>query len=151
MAEDTPDEIWRATREMLALIIRINGVRADDLASALFTTTPDLNIAFVGAAKPNTFGGGAYARGIKPEMYAGFESPIPANNNTKKPETKREAKKDRGAKREEKSAAAAPATTPRAPPVHRNSATRLAGSRASPRASTCCTPAPSMASWAAPA
>jgi hypothetical protein len=47
---------------------------------------PDLNIAFVGAAKPNTFGGGAYARGIKPEMYAGFESPIPANNNTKKPE-----------------------------------------------------------------
>jgi hypothetical protein len=45
----------------------------------------DLNIAFVGAAKPNTFGGGAYARGIKPEMYAGFESPIPANNNTKGP------------------------------------------------------------------
>jgi hypothetical protein len=48
--------------------------------------TADLNIAFVGAAKPNTFGGGAYARGIKPEMYSGFESPIPANNNTKKPE-----------------------------------------------------------------
>ena len=43
---------------------------------------PDLNIAFVGAGKPNTFGGGAYARGIKPEMYAGYESPIPANNNT---------------------------------------------------------------------
>jgi hypothetical protein len=41
----------------------------------------DLNIAFVGAAKPNTFGGGAYARGIKPEMYAGFESPIPANKH----------------------------------------------------------------------
>ena len=71
--------------------------------------TADLNVAFVGAAKPNTFGGGAYARGIKPEMYAGFESPIPANNNTKKPETKREAKKDRGAKKEEKSAAASPA------------------------------------------
>ena len=50
----------------------------------------DLNIAFVGAAKPNTFAGGAHARGIKPEMYAGFESPIPANNNTKgaeKPKT----------------------------------------------------------------
>ncbi len=42
----------------------------------------DANIAFVGAFKPNTFAGGAYARGIKPEMYAGFESPIPANNNT---------------------------------------------------------------------
>ncbi|GEP44500.1 PVC-type heme-binding CxxCH protein [Brevifollis gellanilyticus] len=43
----------------------------------------DMNIAFVGAGKPNTFAGGAYARGIKPEMYAGFTSPIPANNNTK--------------------------------------------------------------------
>jgi hypothetical protein len=53
---------------------------------------PDLNVAFVGAAKPNTFGGGAYARGIKPEMYAGFESPIPANANTKKPEKKKDEK-----------------------------------------------------------
>lgn len=44
---------------------------------------PDANIAFVGPFKPNTFGGGAYARGIKPQMYAGFESPIPANNNTR--------------------------------------------------------------------
>ena len=43
---------------------------------------PDANIAFVGTFKPNTFGGGAFARGIKPEMYAGFETPIPANNNT---------------------------------------------------------------------
>ena len=48
----------------------------------------DLNIAFLGAAKPNTFAGGAYARGIKPEMYAGFESPIPANNNTTNPNPK---------------------------------------------------------------
>ena len=39
------------------------------------------SIAFVGPFKPNTNNGGAYARGIKPEMYAGFESPIPANNN----------------------------------------------------------------------
>ncbi|MEQ1828702.1 MAG: ThuA domain-containing protein, partial [Pirellula sp.] len=43
---------------------------------------PDANIAFVGPFKPNTFGGGAYARGIKPEMYAGFESQIPANSDT---------------------------------------------------------------------
>ena len=48
--------------------------------------TADLNIAFVGPFKPNTFAGGAYARGIKPEMYAGWDSPIPANANTKKPE-----------------------------------------------------------------
>lgn len=46
---------------------------------------PDLDIAFVGPFKPNTFGGGAYARGIKPEMYAGWESVIPANANTKAP------------------------------------------------------------------
>lgn len=45
----------------------------------------DLNIAFVGPFKPNTFAGGAYARGIKPEMYAGWDSPIPANANTKRP------------------------------------------------------------------
>lgn len=67
--------------------------------------TPDLNIAFVGAAKPNTFAGGGYARGIKPEMYAGFESPIPANNNTKKPETKKEVKKE--ARQEKRQQAAA--------------------------------------------
>jgi len=60
--------------------------------------TADANIAFVGPFKPNTFGGGAYARGIKPEMYAGFESPIPANDNTKdlntKPAKEPEAKKN---------------------------------------------------------
>lgn len=50
--------------------------------------TPDLNVAFAGPFKPNTFGGGAYARGIKPEKYAGFESQIPANNDTKGPEPK---------------------------------------------------------------
>ncbi len=47
---------------------------------------PDANIAFVGPFKPNTFGN-AYARGVKPEMYAGFESPIPANNNVSEPDS----------------------------------------------------------------
>jgi hypothetical protein len=42
-----------------------------------------------------------YARGIKPEMYAGFESPIPANNNTKKPEDQEGRQEDKGAKKEE--------------------------------------------------
>jgi hypothetical protein len=45
---------------------------------------PDLDISFVGPFKPNTFSNGGYAQGIKPQMYAGFESPIPANNNLKK-------------------------------------------------------------------
>ena len=54
--------------------------------------TPDLNIAFVGPFQPNTFSNQGHARGVKPEMYAGFESPIPANHDTKeagpKPEKK---------------------------------------------------------------
>ena len=61
----------------------------------------DLKIDFVGPFKPNTFGNGSYAKGIKPEMYAGFESPIPANNDTKKtdvkpaaPNSKKAAKRD---------------------------------------------------------
>ena len=65
--------------------------------------TPTLNIAFVGPYKPNTFSGGAYARGIKPEMYAGFESQIPANNNTKNPDAK-PAKKNEPKKNEPKKA-----------------------------------------------
>ncbi|MEQ1850827.1 MAG: PVC-type heme-binding CxxCH protein [Chthoniobacteraceae bacterium] len=78
---------------------------------------PDLNIAFLGAAKPNTFAGGAYARGIKPEMYAGFESPIPANNNTTNPNPKPEKKKDgaqggKGAKKEARQEAAAKTAEP---------------------------------------
>ncbi len=72
---------------------------------------PDLNIAFVGPFKPNTFGGGAYARGIKPEMYAGWESPIPANSNTKKPETKKPEAKKNSKPQESKAAASASAAT----------------------------------------
>lgn len=49
---------------------------------------PDANIAFVGPFKPNTFGNAANARGIKPSMYTGFESPIPANDDTQKPDAK---------------------------------------------------------------
>lgn len=72
---------------------------------------PDANIDFVGPFKPNTFNGGGYARGIKPEMYAGFESPIPANNQTKdpnsKPEKKQEPKKDDNTKKNAQGDAAA--------------------------------------------
>lgn len=65
---------------------------------------PDLQVALVGPGKPNTFGNNVNAKGIKPEMYAGFESPIPANNNTgpnapKKPEEKKpDPKKDEAPK-----------------------------------------------------
>jgi type 1 glutamine amidotransferase len=70
---------------------------------------PDLNIDFVGPFEPNTFGGGAYARGIKPEMYAGYASQIPANHNTSAPaKTKAEAKSEPA----KQAQAAAPAPAP---------------------------------------
>lgn len=45
---------------------------------------PDMNVSLVGKYQPNTFSNAGYARGIKPEMYAGYDTPIPANNNTGK-------------------------------------------------------------------
>ena len=57
--------------------------------------TPDMNVAVVGPFKPNTFGNQTHARGIKPEMYAGFESPIPATNNTNQSAVQDAEKKDK--------------------------------------------------------
>jgi chorismate mutase len=44
--ENSSGAILRATREMLALIIRINDIHAEDVCSVQFTTTPDLNAEF---------------------------------------------------------------------------------------------------------
>jgi len=46
VAENTPNAILEATREMLYLLIRVNGIRSQDLASAYFTTTVDLNATY---------------------------------------------------------------------------------------------------------
>ena len=43
---NTREDILRATRELLALMIRQNGIRAEDVASAFFSTTPDLDAEF---------------------------------------------------------------------------------------------------------
>jgi len=43
---NSPPDIVRATRELLALMIRRNGIRPDDVASAIFSTTPDLDAEF---------------------------------------------------------------------------------------------------------
>lgn len=40
--EDTPDAILKATRELLALMIQVNGIASEDVASVYFTTTPDV-------------------------------------------------------------------------------------------------------------
>ena len=79
----TPEDI---TNEGYRRLI-VNGcLWALGLESAI---TAELAIAFVGPFKPNTFGVG-YALGVKPEMYAGFTSPIPANNNVKKAAPKKQ-------------------------------------------------------------
>ena len=43
---NTRDDILRATRELLALISRLNGIRPEDVASAIFSTTRDLDAEF---------------------------------------------------------------------------------------------------------
>jgi chorismate mutase len=44
--EDTPEAILTATRELLAALAAANGIATEDIASAFFTTTPDLRSAF---------------------------------------------------------------------------------------------------------
>ena len=46
-AEDnSPEEILKATRQLLALMIRQNGIEPEDVASAIFSTTTDLDAEF---------------------------------------------------------------------------------------------------------
>jgi chorismate mutase len=42
VGSDNEDEILEATRELLQSILAANGMSVDDIASAYFTTTPDL-------------------------------------------------------------------------------------------------------------
>ena len=43
---NTSDEILEATRQLLALLIRQNGIQPEDVASAVFTVTKDLDAEF---------------------------------------------------------------------------------------------------------
>ena len=43
---DDRDQILNATRQLLALMIRRNGIESEDVASALFTVTSDLKAEF---------------------------------------------------------------------------------------------------------
>jgi chorismate mutase len=46
-AEDnSPEEILKATRQLLALLIRQNGIEPEDVSSAIFSTTTDLDAEF---------------------------------------------------------------------------------------------------------
>ena len=46
IAANTREEILTATRQLLALMIRSNGIESHDVASALFSTTPDVDAEF---------------------------------------------------------------------------------------------------------
>lgn len=48
--ENTAEDIYAATREMLERLIEANGIEERDVAMAYFTVTPDLNAAFPAAA-----------------------------------------------------------------------------------------------------
>ncbi|MFN8495919.1 MAG: chorismate mutase [Caldilineaceae bacterium] len=43
---DDREAVLAATRELLGLMIRLNGIHSTDVASAIFTTTPDLTTVF---------------------------------------------------------------------------------------------------------
>ncbi len=43
---NSPEEILKATRQLLALMIRANGIEPEDVASATFSTTTDLDAEF---------------------------------------------------------------------------------------------------------
>jgi len=47
---DEREVVLKATRELLALMIQLNNIRSEDVASAIFTTTPDLVAAFPATA-----------------------------------------------------------------------------------------------------
>jgi chorismate mutase len=49
-AANTRESILEATRDMLARLIEANDLRHDDIASAIFSTTPDLNAEFPAVA-----------------------------------------------------------------------------------------------------
>jgi chorismate mutase len=44
--DNTREAILEATRDLLLQMISLNGIEAADVASAIFTTTPDLNAEF---------------------------------------------------------------------------------------------------------
>ncbi len=46
VAEDTPEAILEATRELLSAIAEANAIATEDIASAFFTSTADLRSAF---------------------------------------------------------------------------------------------------------
>jgi len=53
---NTRDAILQATTELLSALIEANQIQSDDVASAFFTTTPDLTAEFPALAARRAFG-----------------------------------------------------------------------------------------------
>ena len=53
---NTREAILQASTELLSALIDANGVQADDVASAFFSTTPDLTAEFPALAARESFG-----------------------------------------------------------------------------------------------
>lgn len=49
-AANTAEDIHEATEELVIALIDLNGIDADDIASAIFTTSPDLTASFPAVA-----------------------------------------------------------------------------------------------------
>ena len=49
-AANTAEDILEATQELVDVLIGLNHLKSEDIASAIFTTTPDLNAMFPAAA-----------------------------------------------------------------------------------------------------
>ena len=70
---NTREAILQATTELLSALIESNGVQRDDVASAFFTTTPDLNAEFPAVAARETFGWSHVA------LMCGHEMSVPGS------------------------------------------------------------------------
>lgn len=66
------EQILEATRQLLALMVHRNGVRAEDLASALFTVTRDLDAEFPALAARQLGWGGV-------PLMCGYEVAVPGS------------------------------------------------------------------------
>lgn len=49
-AANTAEDIHEATEELVIALIELNGIEPSDIASAIFTTSPDLNASFPAVA-----------------------------------------------------------------------------------------------------
>ena len=70
---NTRESIREAARELLLEMVRLNDIRSEDVASAYFSTTPDLDAEFPAIAARNDLGWGNVA------LMCGHEMDVPGS------------------------------------------------------------------------